>query len=143
MLHLGNNVKSYFNSLKRIIDSNYPLDGKPEFDVNNSFGLPSCMNADECATMLYHYGDYTNKERMIASIHQIAKQYKGFEAFETFARYLENDDDFCNLIYSTFAKIVTSKVEVNVEHNIASLIISNKRSNKYEALRFEFMNSVS
>ncbi len=135
MLHLGDKIKSYFNSLKR-------MDKDGNLDTDNAFGIPYYMNANECATMMYHNADFTNKAEMINSVRRIADQYPSFSAFRQFADDMEKNPHFAYSVYSTFGKIIISKLEVTLTNGILEAKISNTKANKKDALTYEFQNIV-
>ena len=43
------------------------FEGHYDFDLNNELGIPDTMNADECCSVLYTDGDFTNIKSMIIS----------------------------------------------------------------------------
>ena len=142
MTHVGHGLRRYFNSLKKLNSNDIKDNGEPDYNIDNEFGLPDSMNADECSTVLYHYGDYSNIDNMIKSITDIANHLPGFAAFHTLAKDCANNRDFAFYVYCTFGKSVISKVETILDGNNTRSIISNKRSNKLDALYFEFLNSI-
>ena len=142
MMHVDTGIRAYLSSLKKL-NSGIGLDkNQPDLDLNNPLGIADTMNADECVTILYHYGNYDNVDSMIESIKAIANNIPGFAAFHQLAKDLESDSDIAYQFYTTFGKTIISKVETTVEGSITRTRISNNHSNKLEALGFEFMNSV-
>ena len=141
LTHINTDIKNYLNSLRKL-HSNQKLDnGEPDYDLDNELGLPDTMNANECATMLYHYGDFSSVENMITSIEYIAQTKPGFEAFWTLAEDLRNNLDFAYAVKRTFGKLVISKVETRIEDGKPVCRIANTRSDKLSALGAEFINS--
>ena len=140
MTHVDMSVRSYLNSLKKL-NSEISFDGHYDFDLNNDLGLPDTMNADECCTVLYSYGDFTNLESMITSIREIAKNIPGFTAFYQMADYLEENGDFAYEIYRTFGKIVISKLETIMDGDKGKSRTSNRSADRLTSLRFEYLNS--
>ena len=141
MMHVDSTIRNYFNSLKKL-NSAELKNGKPDYNLANYFGIPDTMNADECCSVMYHYGDFSNIEAMIASVKEIANSLPGFAAFHSFATELENNLDFAFEVYSTFGKTVIGKITTYTEGTQTYYRFSNQRSNKFDALGYEFMNSV-
>lgn len=137
MTHVGMGIRSYLNSLKKLNSSD-----TTDFDLNNELGIPDTMNADECCSILYSYGDFTNVSQMIASIREIANNVPGFAGLHQMANYLEENQDFAFEVYRTFGKIVISKMETVMDGNTGKTRISNRSADKLTYLRFEFLNSV-
>ena len=141
LTHINTDIKNYLNSLRKL-NSNQKLEnGEPDYNLDNELGLPDTMNANECATMLYHYGDFSSVENMITSIEYIAQTKPGFEAFWTLAEDLRNNLDFAYAVKRTFGKLVISKVETRIEDGKPVCRIANTRSDKLSALGAEFINS--
>ena len=140
MTHVDMSVRSYLNSLKKL-NSGQTVDGQYDYDTNNELGIPDTMNADECCSVLYSYGDFTNVETMINSIREIANDVPGFAAFHQMADYLASNPDFAYEIYRTFGKIVISKMETVMDGGVGISRTSNRSADKLISLRFEFLNS--
>lgn len=141
MTHVDMSVRSYLNSLKKL-NSGHTIDGQYDYDTNNELGIPDTMNADECCSVLYSYGDFTNAETMIRSIREIAENVPGFAAFHQMADYLASNPDFKYEVYRTFSKIVVSKMETVMDNGVGVSRTSNRSADKLTSLRFEFLNSV-
>ena len=141
MTHVDMSVRSYLNSLKKL-NSGQTVDGQYDYDTNNELGIPDTMNADECCSVLYSYGDFTNRETMIRSIREIANNIPGFAAFHQMADYLESNPDFAYEIYRTFGKFIASKMETVMDGGVGVSRTSNRSADKLTSLRFEFLNSV-
>lgn len=142
LTHINKDIKNYLNSLRKLKSKEKLSDGKPDYDLNNELGLPDTMNANECATMLYHYGDFSSVEAMIASIKYIAETKPGFEAFWTLAQDLENNLDFAYSVKRTFGKVVIAKLETRIRDGQYTCKIANTRSDRLSELGAEYMNSV-
>ena len=141
MTHVDMSVRSYLNSLKKL-NSETSFEGHYDFDLNNELGIPDTMNADECCSVLYTDGDFTNVKSMIISIREIAKSIPGFTAFYQMADYLEENGDFAYEVYRTFGKIVISKLETIMDGDKAKSRTSNRNADRLTSLRFEYLNSV-
>ena len=140
MTHVDMSVRSYLSSLKKL-NSGQKIDGQYDYNTNNELGIPDTMNADECCSVLYSYGDFTNVETMINSIREIANDVPGFAAFHQMADYLASNPDFAYEIYRTFGKIVISKMETVMDGGVGISRTSNRSADKLTSLRFEFLNS--
>ena len=109
MMHVDGGIRAYLGSLKKL-NSGVGLDkNQPDLDLNNPLGIADVMNADECATVLYHRGIYDNVETMIESIKAIANNIPGFAAFHQLAKDLEADSDIAYQFYTTFGKTIISR----------------------------------
>lgn len=141
LTHIDEDVKVYLGSLYKL-NSNQRINGRYDYDLNNELGLPDYMNVNECATVLYHYCDFTNYDTMLKSIEHIADTMPGFAGFYKLLDDLRNNSDLAFKIYNTFGKLVISKVQVELKNGKPVLRISNRRNNKLDALRMEFLNTV-
>jgi hypothetical protein len=141
MTHVDMSIRSYLNSLKKL-NSGLSVNGNPDFNLDNDLGIPDTMNAEECCSVLYGYGNFTNVNAMIESIERIADDVPGFAAFHTMADYLKENTNFAYEVYRTFSKIVISKLETTMDGESVNSRISNRSADKYTSLKFEFLNSV-
>ena len=148
MIHLGENIKNYFNRLKKCKTASFTTqvkDGKEVdnfiYDTNNAIGIADTMSASECAMMMYTHADYTNVDAMIESVKRIAEQVPGFEGFIQFYRALQNNRDFANEVYCTFGKMVIAKKETRIVNGETIVRITNNATNRLDALTFEYLNS--
>lgn len=151
LMHINPNLKSYFNSLRKLnskellnreVDEDGNVSGDPDYDKNNPLGVYDTMNANECASILYHYGDYTSVESMINSIEDIADRIPGFKAFYTLAQDLKSNEDFAFELYRVFGKMVIGKTVTVVKDGKGGFTLVNRRNNKQESFRLELLNSV-
>lgn len=144
MTHVGANIKALLGSIKKLNSGS--VDGKLgdryDYDLDNSLGLPMAMNANECATVLYHYGDFTNIDAMLKSIKDIANTLPGFAGFHMLYDILNKSKDLQVDFYRTFGKTIMGKLETVVKDGQPTNRISNNTSSKIDALRFEYLNSV-
>jgi len=141
MAHVDTNIRTYLSTLKKL-NSDSEIDGRADYNLDNPLGVPTCMDADECCTILYSSVDYTSPETMIQSIRTIADTIEGCAAFHTLAKELENNKDFCYAFYRTFGKLVVSKIITGVNNGKPYARISNTRSNKKYSLRQEYLNNL-
>ena len=143
MTHIGANIKALLGSIKKLNDGS--LDGRLgkrwDYDLDNNLGLPMAMNVNECATVLYHYGDYTSPELMMESIKRIATTLPGFAGFHMLYDTLKGNLDLQADFYRTFGKTVIGKLETVVKDGKTLNRISNNTSSRIDALRFEYLNS--
>ena len=139
-MHVGNNIRNYFNGLKKLKSTSKINDAYDE-DTNNAIGLADNMNASQCVAVMYSSADYTSVDSMIESVRRIANTQPGMEAFIKFADDLTANRDFACEVYRTFAKNVIAKTEVVLEGNEMKVRISNTAASKLDALRMEFVNT--
>ena len=137
--HLTVEVRNYFNSLKKT--SSLGVE-----DVNNSFGIPERMTAEECAKMLYSQGvNFTNAETMVEYIRKIGESVSGFETFIQVAKDLSNDVELRNQLFTVFAKTRVSKIMVtrNVVKGETTNTVSesNTDSDKKTAMLYDLRNN--
>lgn len=140
MTHIDIGVKTYLNSLKKIIDYDSTT-GIYILDTNNSLGVPDTMNAEEVSSLIYGYADYTNLDTFIKSLHSLADDIPGFTSLHQMADYLKTNRDFGYECYRTFAKAVISKMETINDNEKSKCRISNRSADKLTTLRFEYLNS--
>ena len=141
MVGVNQDIKTYFNTLNKL-KSSEKANNKWQLDKENLYGLVNTMDARACSSVLFHQGDFTDDQAMVASIKRIARQCAGFEAFMKFAEDLEKDADFRYKVYNNFAKRIMSKMETVVENKNGETNLANKRSNAITALSFEFRNTI-
>ena len=141
MTGVDQEIKIYFDTLNKLKSSEKAAN-KWQLDKDNLFGIVNTMDARSCSSVLYHQGDFTDDQAMVASIKRIARQCAGFEAFMKFAEDLENNADFRYKVYNSFAKRIMSKLETVVEDKNSKTNLANKRSNATTALAFEFRNTI-
>lgn len=140
MTHVGMSIRGYFSSLPKLLNGE-KADGKYVQDTNNAFGIADTMSAAQCITVLYSYGNFTNRATMIESIREIANNVPGMAAFNQFADYLEQNLNFTFEVYRTFCKIVVSKMETTDASGEFSSRTTNRTADKLTTLKFEFFNS--
>ena len=137
MMHVGANIKTYLNSLRKLVDTGF-IDGHRNYDTSNPMGVADTMNDTECAVMLYTSVNYYNVDSMIASIRRISESVAGFESFAQLADDLEKDYDFAYELYTTFGKAVMSKSRTTIDGDSVKSRIVNRMANKVDALRYQF-----
>ena len=140
MTHVGMSIRGYFPSLPKLLNGE-KANGKYIQDTNNAFGIADTMSAAQCITVLYSYGNFTNRTTMIESIREIANNVPGMAAFNQFADYLEQNLNFAFEVYRTFGKAIVSKIETTDANGEFSSRTSNRTADKLTTLKFEFFNS--
>lgn len=141
MVHVNKDIKAFLDSLP-VLHSDQENNGRPDYDLDNSLGIQTTMDANKCATVLYHYADVSNVDNFIQSIREIASSLPGFGGFKVLADSLESDSTIAFAFYTTFGKKVISKVQVTQDGGVRKLEITNKKSNKLDAFRQELFNCV-
>lgn len=141
MTHVNKDIKAYLDSLP-LLNSGETVDGNLDYNLDNALGLPMTMDANKCATVLYHYCNTSDVDNFIQSIRDITNSLPGFAGFNVLADFLTKDRTAAFAFYTNFGKKVVSKVEVREENGIRSLEITNKKSNKLDAFRQELFNAV-
>ena len=139
MTHVSQNIKALLDSIPKLNDYNYAAD-EPDYNLDNAFGIPDVYNANEVATILYHYGEYDDVASMIESIEEIAKSIPGYAGLKILADKLKANNDLALDFYRTFGKAVISKLETIVEGEGAQSRRSNQTSSRREVLRYTFVN---
>lgn len=150
--HIGSNLKTLLNSLPNLIDGERLETGKfdkeknpitvPNFDLNNNSGLPTGMNSNQCATVIYNHANYANKEDMLESIKNIAYTIPGMAGFHSLYNILKNNKDLLTEFYCTFSKITIDKIETITDSDKSVSRDSNRTANKRSALIFDYLNSI-
>ena len=141
MMHIDTDLKIYFNSLKKL-NSGEKVNGEPDYDTNNEIGIADTMNANECASVLYHHNNWMNVDEMIAGVKQIANTIPGFAAFHSFYEDLVNNPSFAYQVYRTFSKPVITKIQTIVENGQGSYRHSNQRSDVNTVFRLDCLNDI-
>ena len=141
MTYLGANVKHLLGSLPKMTTDELN-GGKFVKDTDNWFGIPDVMDANQCASILYHYGKFDNPAVMIQSIRDIAKQLPGYQSFDLLADKLEQNPNLQLEFYRAFKRTVISKLETVIENGIPKTRIANSAINKEATLKFQFINAL-
>jgi len=139
MTHVSQSIKALLDSIPKLNDYNYAAN-EPDYNLDNAFGIPDVYNANEIASILYHYGEYDDVYYMIESIDEIAKSIPGYAGLKLLADKLRANRDLAFDFYRTFGKAVISKLETVVEGEGAESRRSNQTSSKGEVLRYTFVN---
>lgn len=145
MLHLGGDLKTYFDTLKKLTSASVTFDdnGKPmyQYDVYNPIGIADTMGAAQCVRALYTMSDTTSVDNFIESVKRIAEQVPGLEGLIQFYYDMRNDMDFAYHCKTVFGKFVAAKLETSIINGNYIVRVTNNSANKTDALRTEFMNS--
>lgn len=141
MTHVGAPIRSLLGSLPKMTTSEQ-ADGKFVEDKDNYFGIADVMDANLCATVLYHNGRYDNPDEMMKSIKEIAERIPGFAAFSKLYDILSGNPNLQLEFYRTFSKIVMGKLETVVENGVSRTRISNTGIDKQAVLTFQLMNAI-
>lgn len=141
MTHVGAPLRALLGSLPKMTTSEQ-ADGKFFEDKDNNFGIADVMDANLCATVLYHYGRYDNPTEMMKSIKEIAERIPGFAAFSKLYDILDGNISLQLEFYRTFSKIAIGKLETVVEHGESKNRISNGGIDRQSVLKFQLMNAI-
>lgn len=142
MTHLGAPIRALLGSLPKMVTVQ---NGNEKFvlDTDNAFGIADVMDANQCATVLYHYGMFENIQEMMDSILRISEQLPGFAAFKKLHEILEANPNLQLQFHRTFGKMVIGKLETVVENGVSTSRISNRESVDRESiLTFKFINAL-
>ena len=141
MTHLGAPIRALLGSLPKMVNSSNP-NADPILDLDNNFGIADVMDADLCATVLYHDGRYDNPAEMMKSIKSIARNKPGFASFNKLHEILSNNINLQIEFFRTFRKTVISKLETVVKDGKVETRISNSGVNRLTSLTFDYMNAI-
>lgn len=141
MKHVSGYIRNYFNGLYKLNSTEKVKDGY-DFDINNNFGIPDTMDAEQCITMMYSINYFNNEQEMIDLIYRVADTVKGYEAFKKFGDDLVKDADFRYAVFSTFAKTIISKKETRLEDGVVTTRTSNERADPATALFYDLRNNI-
>ena len=133
--HIGTPIRALLGSLPKMIS-------KDVKDVDNPMGIADVMDANLCATVLYHHGRYDNESVMLESIKDIADKLPGFAAFHKLYDTLVNDPNLTIMFYSTFKKIAIGKQEVIIDKGVSKTRITNPYLNRREFLKYRFQDAL-
>ena len=141
MTHVNKDIKAFLDSIP-LLNSTETKNGELDYNLDNSLGMRTTMDANKCATVLYHYANISDVNSFIQSIENIASSLPGFEGFSYLAKYLKEDATSAFAFYTVFGKKVIAKVQVEQEGELRGLKISNQKSNRLDALKQEFFNTL-
>ena len=145
MTHVGDSIRALLGSLPRMTNtgkSDAQGNDVLELDTDNYLGIADVMDANECATVLYHYGRYENPTQMLESIKAIAEGVPGFASFNRLYNILKSNLDLQIAFYRVFKKIAIGKQETVVENGVAKTRISNSGIDKEGTLKFQYLNAI-
>ena len=138
MTHIGARVKNYFNTLRKI--KSHDLN---DYSTENYFGFPETMDANECSSIIYNRGNFTNVSTMIASIEDISQKIPGFESFAKLAADLKDNLDFATEMFTTFSKTKMRRVETMLFNGKVETHRTNIRANAQSAMFYDALNDLS
>lgn len=141
MTHIGAPLRALLGSLPKMTTIEA---AKKEFkkDTDNHFGIADVMDANQAATILYHYGRYDSIPEMMKSIMEIAQRVPGYAAFSELHRILLTDPNLQIQFFRTFRKTVIGKVETVVVNGVSVNRVSNQDADRGANLRFKLMNAI-
>jgi hypothetical protein len=129
MNHVSLPIRAILGSLRQMVSVEDSIGNvKPAPDINNYLGIPKCMDAVKCASILYHRGDFESPARMMASIKKMSEQLPGLAGFSKLYSMLSSNLNLQYEFYRTFRKIVISQSRVTKQSgntNLTSVSNSN------------------
>ena len=137
MTHIGARAKNYFNTLRRIKSHNLN-----DYATENYFGFPETMDANECCSIIYNRGDFTNVSTMIASIEKIAQNIPGFESFIKLAQDLKDNLDFATEMFTTFSKTKMRRIETMLQNGEVNTHRTNTKADARMSLFYDVLNDL-
>lgn len=142
MTHVGAPLRALLGSIRKMVtveDNN----GKTSvvFDTNNYLGIPLCMDANACASVLYHYGKYDSINTMMESIQAISEQLPEYAGFSQLYKKLLDNPNLQYEFYRTFKKLVMSRVETVVENGKVTVKTSGGSNDTQVVLYNRMINS--
>jgi len=140
MAHISIPIRVLLGSLKKANPSQ--VDPKVfTLDTDNNLGIPDLMDANACATVLYHMGRFNNIEDMMNSIQEISRAIPGFGAFDQLHHILSGNPNLQLEFFRTFSKVAIGKVETVVENGRSISRITNNLD-KESIIKYKLLNHI-
>lgn len=135
-------VKSILATIPKLTSIEKDGNSKYQYDRSNPFGSIDFVDAKLVTASLISGVDRTDLNSFIQSIKNMANTNSELKGLIVLADMLDKNRDIAIKFRRNFVKTIMPKTETRIEYNNVRSIQSNKRSNKIQTIRFDFMNDI-
>ena len=135
-------VKSILATIPKLTSIEKDGNSKYQYDRSNPFGSIDFVDAKLVTASLISGVDRTDLNSFIQSIKNMANTNSELKGLIVLADMLDKNRDIAIKFRRNFVKTIMPKTENRIEYDNVRSIQSNKRSNKIQTIRFDFMNDI-
>lgn len=135
-------VKSILATIPKLTSIEKDGNSKYQYDRSNPFGSIDFVDAKLVTASLISGVDRTDLNSFIQSIKNMANTNSELKGLIVLADMLDKNRDIAIKFRRNFVKTIMPKTETRIEYDNVRSIQSNKRSNKIQTIRFDFMNDI-
>lgn len=135
-------IKSILATIPKLTSIEKDGNSKYQYDRSNPFGSIDFVDAKLVTASLISGVDRTDLNSFIQSIKNMANTNSELKGLIVLADMLDKNRDIAIKFRRNFVKTIMPKTETRIEYNNVRSIQSNKRSNKIQTIRFDFMNDI-
>lgn len=135
-------VKSILATIPKLTSIEKDGNSKYQYDRSDPFGSIDFVDAKLVTASLISGVDRTNLNSFIQSIKNMANTNSELKGLIVLADMLDKNRDIAIKFRRNFVKTIMPKTETRIEYDNVRSIQSNKRSNKIQTIRFDFMNDI-
>lgn len=135
-------IKSILATIPKLISIEKDGNSKYQYDRSNPFGSIDFVDAKLVTASLISGVDRTDLNSFIQSIKNMANTNSELKGLIVLADMLDKNRDIAIKFRRNFVKTIMPKTETRIEYDNVRSIQSNKRSNKIQTIRFDFMNDI-
>ena len=135
-------VKSILATIPKLTSIEKDGNSKYQYDRSDPFGSIDFVDAKLVTASLISGVDRTDLNSFIQSIKNMANTNSELKGLIVLADMLDKNRDIAIKFRRNFVKTIMPKTETRIEYDNVRSIQSNKRSNKIQTIRFDFMNDI-
>lgn len=135
-------IKSILATIPKLTSIEKDGNSKYQYDRSNPFGSIDFVDAKLVTASLISGVDRTDLNSFIQSIKNMANTNSELKGLIVLADMLDKNRDIAIKFRRNFVKTIMPKTETRIEYDNVRSIQSNKRSNKIQTIRFDFMNDI-
>lgn len=135
-------VKSILATIPKLTSIEKDGNSKYQYDRSDPFGSIDFVDAKLVTASLISGVDRTDLNSFIQSIKNMANTNSELKGLIVLADMLDKNRDIAIKFRRNFVKTIMPKTETRIEYDNVRSVQSNKRSNKIQTIRFDFMNDI-
>lgn len=135
-------IKSILATIPKLTSIEKDGNSKYQYDRSDPFGSIDFVDAKLVTASLISGVDRTDLNSFIQSIKNMANTNSELKGLIVLADMLDKNRDIAIKFRRNFVKTIMPKTETRIEYDNVRSIQSNKRSNKIQTIRFDFMNDI-
>ena len=135
-------VKSILATIPKLTSIEKDGNSRYQYDRSDPFGSIDFVDAKLVTASLISGVDRTDLNSFIQSIKNMANTNSELKGLIVLADMLDKNRDIAIKFRRNFVKTIMPKTETRIEYDNVRSVQSNKRSNKIQTIRFDFMNDI-